>query len=53
MLDQIFAQRNNYDNFLDRSIWYNDPDINLDIHSNVIVSKKDLLGKSLKEAKYF
>jgi dTDP-4-dehydrorhamnose 3,5-epimerase len=42
-----------YDPVLDRSIRYDDPDINLDIHSNVILSKKDFLGKLLKDAEYF
>jgi dTDP-4-dehydrorhamnose 3,5-epimerase len=37
----------------DRSIKYNDPEINLPIPSDVMVSPKDMLGKLLKEAEYF
>lgn len=42
-----------YDPIFDRSIVYNDPDINLNIHNNVIVSEKDLLGNSFKQTEYF
>jgi dTDP-4-dehydrorhamnose 3,5-epimerase len=42
-----------YDPVFDRSIVYNDPDINLNIHNNVIVSEKDLFGKSFKQTEYF
>lgn len=41
-----------YSKECDRCIKYNDPDINLPIPDNVIVSKKDLEGKLLKEINF-
>jgi dTDP-4-dehydrorhamnose 3,5-epimerase len=49
----VYKVTDYYDPVCDRSITYMDPDINLCIHDNVIVSQKDLVGKLLKHAEYF
>lgn len=49
----IYKVTDYYSKECDRSILFNDPEIGLNIDSDVLVSKKDLEGILLKDAEYF